>query len=689
MRSSLLIIFFLWFALSLKASEKHTSDSLLAIASKESDILKKGQLYLSAFEAYNNRIMDKDTLGRKVLQFLSDNNLKYLHVRALVGYMENANWRGHYHLTDSCIAIAQPLLLEFRNDSLLGRLFLEESIAQRRRLNFKASKRAISSSISLFKQANLLDDLAYAYIQNSYLFSGMNDTETALEFAQKSYDLADSLHNQKYLGYAQLLLARLTPMEGESINKKTNLLLSAEGIANQIQDCILRGLVQIALIYHYSELREYELAIKYWDKVVENDKCQGKPDDYYKYYIYHKKGYIYYKMKEYETALKSYLMDYEVLKMELGIDTVDFTKINNQYLKAFPRNVIQISRCYLQLGKIDSAEYWCNHSLEALNLLNHQDGQSQVYYILSEIEKSKDNFEKALGYFQKSIQLKDSTQTKTRFEELKKIEARYENGRLEKENTLLTKEKELSEAKAFQNQLIAVGIGVVAILLTVFAWIFNRQKRRNESLQKEAIEQRFLRSQLNPHFFFNSLVSIHNFVTQNKSAEAGKYLIKFTKLMRSILEHSRLETIPLSEEIITLQSYLELQQLRTQELFEFKIIYADELETEFIQIPPMLFQPVIENCIEHGFRGIKNKGLITITFEEENNWLAVSIKDNGIGRKAARDFKNKLKQTSLSTTINSERINLLNKRGAKKIAFDFIDHHDPSGTEVIIKIPIE
>lgn len=688
MKLKLVAIFLCSLIYSLSASESFRVDSVLNLIDNQNTIEEKGQLYLSAFEQYNNRILDKDTLGRKVLKFLSNNKLHNFHARALVGYIENANWRGHYNVSDSCIAIAQPLLLEIKNDSLLGRLFLEESIAQRRRLNFHDAKKSIESSISLFKKDHLLNDLSYAYIQKSYLFSGMNDNETALNYAQMSYDLADSLNNDRYKGYAQLLLARLTPNEMEFNSKKSKLLEQAEINAEKIEDCVLKGLVYISSIYHFTELQEYELALKYWDKVVENDKCQGKPDDFFKYYIYHKKGYIYYKMKDYKTALNSYLKDYDVLKEELSIDSVNFNTINNQYLKSFPRNLIGISRCYLMLNKLDSAEYWCNHSLDAFNLLNDQNGQSQIYYILSEIEKSKDNFEKALIYFQKSIQLKDSTQTKNRFEELKKIEARYENGRLEKENSLLSKEKELSEAKAFQNQIISVTITIIALLLIAFAWIYNKQKRKNESLQKEAIEQRFLRSQLNPHFFFNSLVSIHNFVTQNKGEEAGKYLIKFTKLMRSILEHSRLDKIPLSDEIETLNSYLELQKLRTKDLFDFDINYDENLETEFIEIPPMLFQPIIENCIEHAFRGIEYKGLINNQFEEKDDWLTVSIKDNGIGRKKAQEFKNKLKKNSLSTTINSERINLLNKRSEQKITFEYLDHIDPNGTEVIIKIPV-
>ncbi len=182
------------------------------------------------------------------------------------------------------------------------------------------------------------------------------------------------------------------------------------------------------------------------------------------------------------------------------------------------------------------------------------------------------------------------------------------------------------------------------------------------------LEQKLLRSQMNPHFIFNSLSSIQSFIFESNPVEAGSYLSRFAELIRSILYNSREEYITLENEIKTLKNYFELQQLRYNHKFDFEIDVDPMLDIEEISIPPMLAQPFIENAVEHGIKYIEDNGLITVSFTLMENSIMLIVEDNGIGIKAAKNMKNKKgsEHKSLATIITRERIEILNKGKRKK-----------------------
>ncbi|MEZ5196899.1 MAG: histidine kinase [Bacteroidales bacterium] len=197
------------------------------------------------------------------------------------------------------------------------------------------------------------------------------------------------------------------------------------------------------------------------------------------------------------------------------------------------------------------------------------------------------------------------------------------------------------------------------------------------------MEQRLLRSQMNPHFIFNSLSSIQSFIFESNPIEAGSYLSRFAELIRSILYNSREEFIPLEKEIKTLQYYFDLQQLRYTNKFDYEIDIDPLLEVESISIPPMLAQPFIENAIEHGIKHLDEKGLISVSFTlMKAETLLMMVEDNGIGIKAARSLKNEKgeEHKSLATIITKERIEILNKGKRKKLySMQINDTFDSNG----------
>ncbi|UII33182.1 histidine kinase [Fulvivirga ulvae] len=210
----------------------------------------------------------------------------------------------------------------------------------------------------------------------------------------------------------------------------------------------------------------------------------------------------------------------------------------------------------------------------------------------------------------------------------------------------------------FQILFMAVFLFIVAFITKSVVDRLNWKKelRLRKEQQRIILEQKVLRLQMNPHFLFNSLMAIQNFIYKNEPAEAGRYLSEFAKLTRLILENSRQEFITLEREIETLKYYLDLQQLRFMQKFEYHINIDDTIEPELVRIPPMLSQPFIENSIEHGIIHSSESGNILIDYKFETGKLLFTVEDNGIGFNESSRFKKNKEHRSLATTITLERL---------------------------------
>lgn len=233
----------------------------------------------------------------------------------------------------------------------------------------------------------------------------------------------------------------------------------------------------------------------------------------------------------------------------------------------------------------------------------------------------------------------------------------------------------------------------------------SRIRRKAKAAQKEAefarnlleLEQKALRLQMNPHFIFNALNSIQGLIGTENETKARYYLAKFSRLMRQILDNSRNITISLEEEISTLENYLLIEQFCSGNRFEYEIIVDLETELSFIQIPPMLIQPFVENAIKHGFKydsTDSRTGKITCSFREENDGITCVIRDNGIGREAAgknQQASNEPQHVSRGFSVTKERLDLLstNSTGHQVRMVDLYgDDGSVIGTEVQLFIPL-
>lgn len=237
---------------------------------------------------------------------------------------------------------------------------------------------------------------------------------------------------------------------------------------------------------------------------------------------------------------------------------------------------------------------------------------------------------------------------------------------------------------------IVLMIGLLGFCGYLIARYFLNQEKEKSILKQRVkdVEMQTLRSQMNPHFLFNSLNSINSFIIQQKSREASIYLNTFSKLMRSILDNSRQESISLEKEIETLEMYMKLEMARLENSFDYEIEIDHNLDAGFVQVPPLILQPFVENAIWHGLNNKKENGNVHIKIMQISEaLLSIKITDNGIGRKASAELKKEqIKHKSYGIEITKERLELLNPAN-QIIITDLEDENGNAvGTMVELKI---
>jgi sensor histidine kinase YesM len=194
---------------------------------------------------------------------------------------------------------------------------------------------------------------------------------------------------------------------------------------------------------------------------------------------------------------------------------------------------------------------------------------------------------------------------------------------------------------------------------------------------------------MNPHFVFNAMSVIQSYIYENDIENSTKFLVNFSRLMRLILENSPKEFIPIRTEIEILQKYLETQKLRFEDRFQFEIEAKGDILEDFAILPPMITQPFIENSIEHGQLHTIDGGFIHICFEKKDGMLHISIKDNGIGRKASKINQKSSAHKSMAMEITRERIDNLNNKYKTEgyLTLEDYDKDNETGTNVLISLP--
>ncbi|WP_427622684.1 sensor histidine kinase, partial [Pseudomonas hunanensis] len=247
-------------------------------------------------------------------------------------------------------------------------------------------------------------------------------------------------------------------------------------------------------------------------------------------------------------------------------------------------------------------------------------------------------------------------------------------------------EQELVQESNKRQQLVIYSL-IFGLLLTLLAAFFFYRSNQQQKLANNLLALKSLRSQMNPHFIFNALNSVNNFISKSDERSANRYLSNFSTLMRSVLENSEEDFIPLEKELQQLELYINLEHSRFEDKFDYSIKVDEKVQVSKFQIPPMLLQPYIENAIWHGLRYRDDKGELLVTVKENSaDSIIISITDNGIGRKKSAEIKtqNQRKQKSKGMGIIKQRVAILNDMYTDKVHIKISDlKADGTGTKVL------
>jgi tetratricopeptide (TPR) repeat protein len=339
----------------------------------------------------------------------------------------------------------------------------------------------------------------------------------------------------------------------------------------------------------------------------------------------------------------------------------------------------------LENNELQNASKYFSKSMILAEDLSDKELQVQLHNYLFHVDSIQGNFESALSHIQQYNKLTsefDISESEKKLDELENLIllAREENS---------LNENIIHRNKTLINGLIVGIIVLVLITILIVQQILLRSQRKTAELTQEN-----LRTQMNPHFIFNILNSIHSFMLNKDTKSSSRYLLKFSQLLRLTLDNSRCKLATINDEVNALKIYLELESMRFDNQLEYEIIIDEEIDPLMFKIPTLLLQPYVENSILHGIQGMKEKGKIEVRMDYKNNGIHCSIMDNGIGRKRAETLKREkgIKYKSHGSDITETRIKLLNKLYGRKFGVIYTEILDKdencNGTKVEFDLPI-
>ncbi|WP_438423758.1 tetratricopeptide repeat-containing sensor histidine kinase [Aquimarina macrocephali] len=526
-------------------------------------------------------------------------------------------------------------------------------------------------SLKIYKELGHSPNNIYNSIGVIYLRKG--NYSLALEYYFKSLKIAEELNDKNNIIFAFNNIG-LVYHEQDLFNKALEYYFKSLKIAEELKALYFIANIQNNIGIAYKEQTNYTKALEYYLSSLKIREDLGDKRGLGS--IYTNIGTLYSTKKEFIKALK-YLQKGLLLGQKTGDQSLVISAMNS------------IGEIHWKTGNNIQANEYLTKSIQLAQETDHLAEVRDGSLILSKVQKALGNHKAALASYELYHATYDSLLGKEKSKQISQLQIQYETEKKEQEIKSLAQQASIQSLELKQanfNKTIFGVISVILLLVGLVLYLVNRQKRLALKQRAQDIEQNLLRVQMNPHFIFNAMTSIQDYMNQGDAKKASLYLVKFSKLIRQVLDNSRSEFISLDQEINMLDNYLSIQNLKRDHPFTFKIEVEDGLISEEIAIPPMFAQPFVENAIEHGVTSLKKGATIHIYFSMEGDHLVLKILDNGSGIEEAIKIKRK-DHVSHAIKITEERIDLYRKMRKKKIAFDIQDLSQ--GTQVTFNLPFQ
>jgi tetratricopeptide (TPR) repeat protein len=374
--------------------------------------------------------------------------------------------------------------------------------------------------------------------------------------------------------------------------------------------------------------------------------------------------------------------------ISLRNQSIDFN-LESKNLGEASKDKIELSKSLAAKGETNEAIQQLKEAAILADSVSNPKEQAAAYLNLATLYEKNGRTGDALKTYQKYSEAVSRTEQQTEINQQQKAELIRKQKEIETLSNEVVSGQRAEQTLLQQQQLVIYGLlALIVIILITSYFIYKNAQASKRANQLLALKS--LRGQMNPHFIFNALNSVNQFISQNDERSANKYLSEFSKLMRLVLENSQEDFIQLQKEEEIISLYVKLEHYRFRDKFDYTITIDEELNKETIQLPPMLIQPYIENAVWHGLRYKEDKGKLALSFERHNGSMKVIIADDGIGRKKSAQLKtdNQKKHNSTGLKNIEERLQILNTVYKTNYTVTIEDLAADSGTRVIISIPV-
>ncbi len=574
-----------------------------------------------------------DSIAHQMLTLTDDNQIKY---KGIAYYIlgDVEYYREDYNLALQHYIQAQPFLEQSNDSAILSGNYSNIALMYYYKANYSTSLSYYEKCLALETQLNDSLGMAKSLQNMGLIFGNSQKYEMQQSYYKRAMEIYRKMDDKRSVADIALNLGVALVFQ-KKYEQGWNYYQEALKTYQALNDSDRIASVQTNIGYYHIKVKNYEKAFDFFNTAISVFKSLDKKSGLINAYT--GLGDLYAAMGQRNQAVEMYQIC-ESINQEVGL--LDIQR----------DNLLSLSKAYKEIG---------------------------------------DNMN-ALRVYEQYNLIKDSIYSMNQSDKILELENRFK---------FQKSQNEVAELKA-RNRLYVIFFLLGAFLVIcsgVYMWFYMRNRRMKENHRVLSLEQKVLRTQMNPHFIFNSLSTIQYYILENKTMDAVDFLADFAGLMRLVLQYSQEEFITLEREREILDYYIKLQNKRFGDKVSYEIIIDKELNDNKIMIPPMLAQPFIENSFEHGELSKKDNGHISVRFEKNDNKLIYIIEDNGIGiskkkKEDNEDSEITKKHKSLALKITAERLTLINfGKSGSNIDLKVLDRSEygTCGTRVQFTIPLK